>query len=516
MRLGKPNGYRWKDEEVAELQMLKIIIDKFRLNFRHWQNQDMSPDDIYNCLTNFENKMLLNDLIKNSSDVPIDIVYGNDFEVANSIWKSIHNPITEEMITTGNKIPKLDEIEEVYYNRDASIARDKSVSIQLQEFHNKFVKDIELYGKSVKMLKESRRSGAKEEIHLLDLACGKAGDLFKWNKNNIGRVVGIDINSNNIYDPKDGACIRYTEFKKKMTAFHIDTPLQHVDFLYGDISENIRSGDAMKSQPSVELHQELWSVYNERKFDLVSIQFALHYLFESKTKLDGFLTNVGENLRPGGLFIGTCFDGNSVYRFLKDKNIGESRTGEISGKIIYKIKKLYNNVGEELPPNIQGVGLPIEVYIPSINQSIKEYLVSYELLKEEMAKIHLVPVETELFSEIYDRYRDRVVLKEVEQELSFLNRRFIFRKLEPDEIMVEVAYNKIKNLRDSNNKVVTDALSSGLQQNNWESLRVLLPQLQIEVSDSEFPVLTHRLSEQLMSKSMGGTVIKRRKTSLKK
>jgi hypothetical protein len=232
--------------------------------------------------------------------------------------------------------------------------------------------------------------------------------------------------------------------------------------------------------------------------------------------LDGFLTNVGENLKPGGLFIGTCFDGNSVYRFLKDKNIGESRTGEMSGKIIYKIKKLYNNVGEELPSNIQGVGLPIEVYIPSINQSIKEYLVSYELLQEEMAKIHLVPVETDLFSEIYDRYRNKVVLTDVEQELSFLNRRFIFRKLKQDEIMVEVAYNKIKNLRDSNNKIVTGALSSGLQQNNWESLRTLLPQLQIEVSDSEFTVLTRQLSERLMPKSMGGTVIKRRKTSLKK
>jgi len=133
-----------------------------------------------------------------------------------------------------------------------------------------------------------------------------------------------------------------------------------------------------------------------------------------------------------------------------------------------------------------------------------------------MAKIHLVPVETELFSEIYDRYRDKVVLKDVEQELSFLNRRFIFRKLEQDEIMVEVAFNQIKNLRDSNNKVVTSALSTGLQQNSWESLRTLLPQLKIEVSDSEFPVLTRRLSEQLMSKPMGGTVIKKRKTSLKK
>ena len=518
MRFNKPNGYRWKQDEVDELQMLKVIIDKFRLNPSQWQKPDISPDEIYHSLTNFENKMILNNVIKDSSDIPINIVYGNDFEVANSIWNSIHNPITEEMITTGNKIPKLDEMEEIYYNRDASIARDKSVSIQLQEFHNKFVKDIELYGKASKMLKEKTRnaSGISADIHLLDLACGKGGDLFKWNKNNISRVVGIDINSNNIYDPKDGACIRYTEFKKKMTAFHIDTPLQHVDFLYGDISENIKSGDAMKAQPSVELQQELWSVYNERKFDMVSIQFALHYLFESKSKLDGFITNVSENLRPGGLFIGTCFDGNRVYQFLKDKNIGESKTGEIGGKTIYKIKKLYTNVGEELPSNIQGVGLPIEVYIPSINQSIKEYLVSFDLLKDEMAKIHLVPVETELFSDIYDRYNSSVNLKDVEQELSFLNRRFIFRKLEKDEITIEDAYRKIKNLIDSNNRAVSGALSVGLQQSNWESFRALLPQIQIEVSDSEFEVLTQRLlSKELHVQKQGGNVLLKKTTRRK-
>jgi mRNA (guanine-N7-)-methyltransferase len=43
-------------------------------------------------------------------------------------------------------------------------------------------------------------------------------------------------------------------------------------------------------------------------FDIVNIQFALHYFFESTSKLEGFLQNVSENLKNGGYFIGTCFD----------------------------------------------------------------------------------------------------------------------------------------------------------------------------------------------------------------
>ena len=31
--------------------------------------------------------------------------FGNPYHVANSNWHTIHNPITHEMITTGNNIP---------------------------------------------------------------------------------------------------------------------------------------------------------------------------------------------------------------------------------------------------------------------------------------------------------------------------------------------------------------------------------------------------------------------------
>ena len=48
--------------------------------------------------------------------IPVsEINYGNNFNTANSVWRSIHNPVTGQIITTGENIP--DETEEKYYRR---------------------------------------------------------------------------------------------------------------------------------------------------------------------------------------------------------------------------------------------------------------------------------------------------------------------------------------------------------------------------------------------------------------
>ena len=487
-------GYRWRPNEVFELQMLKVIVDKFRLHVIPIPRDDSDPTYLYSILTSFENKKILKNIIKNSLDIPVPISFGNDFEIANAIWNSIHNPITVSIITTGENIRPLHDTEEVYYNRDTNIARDKSITFELQEFHNKFVKNKELYAVATKMLKESGMS----DIYLLDLACGKGGDLHKWNNNNIKRVVGIDINSNNIYDPKDGACVRYNEFIKKMETFNITSNLEQVDFLYGDVSINIKTSECMKSEHSRELQQELWKVYDKRGFDLISIQFALHYLFETESKLDGFLKNVSENLRAGGLFIGTCFDGNSIYELLKSLNSGESISGESDGITIYKIKKLYENIGEIIPNDSRSIGLPIEVYIQSINQSIKEYLVSYDLLVKKMADIHLYPVKTALFDEIYHKYKTEfpklTSLKQQHKDLSFLNRCFIFKKGESKEIQIEDIYRNIMSMRA--NPDVNKALSHGLKQKNWDTLKVLLENLDMKINEANFKELTQKLTSE--------------------
>jgi len=413
------------------------------------------------------------------------LTFGNDFEVANSIWTSMHYPITEKMITTGQGIPKITESQ--YYNRDSTIGRDKSMTIQLQVFHNAHIKDLHQYKKAHDFLKDA---GQTKDFHLLEMACGKGGDMFKWNKYKLSNVVAIDLNYNNIFDPKDGACKRYSDFVMKNKDIFGKIHLDNVSFLYGDISENIRDGLAVKP-PTLELQQDLWNkLYNRRQFDIISIQFALHYLFETESKLDGFLRNVSENLRPGGIFMGTCFDGSIVYEKLLELKKGKSIEGEQDGKIIFKIKKRYDNIGPNLPADASSIGLPIEVYVASINQSITEYLVSYEYLVEKLGKLNIVPVETDLFQNVFSRINpDEQTLSEIEKTLSFFNRYFLFRKLDNDENKINSVIAFIEQ-----NKAV-DPLKNVLKTRNWTALRNVLRDMNQELTTDEFQIITAKLSE---------------------
>lgn len=67
--------------------------------------------------------------------------YGNAYHVANNNWHSIHNPITESMIMTGQGIPEFIEDEDVYYNRTEDSGSEYS-SRAMRDFHNLFVKNI--------------------------------------------------------------------------------------------------------------------------------------------------------------------------------------------------------------------------------------------------------------------------------------------------------------------------------------------------------------------------------------
>ena len=57
-------------------------------------------------------------------------------------------------------------------------------------------------------------------------------------------------------------------------------------------------------------------------FNICSIQFAIHYMFESQLSLHNFLRNVSETTKMGGYFIGTSYDGTAIFRMLAGKKQG--------------------------------------------------------------------------------------------------------------------------------------------------------------------------------------------------
>lgn len=120
---------------------------------------------------------------------------------------------------------------------------------------------------------------------VLDLCCGKGGDLQKWVAVGCTEYVACDVAEVSV----NNAAERYNSLK--------DSTFRPV-LLVGDCF-------------SVVLNRYLPP---DTMFDVVSCQFAIHYAFESEQRVRTLLQNVTDRLKPGGFFIGTTVDSNVLVR----------------------------------------------------------------------------------------------------------------------------------------------------------------------------------------------------------
>ena len=383
--------------------------------------------------------------------------YGNAYHVAQSVWRSIHNPITTSMITSGENIPTSSDNLDVYYNRKGA----KSQTRALRDFHNLYIKR--------KLIKSVSQSGNI----LMDTSVGKAGDLNKWIDANLSFVLGVDISIDNIENKLDGACARY--LKTKMKNRNIPRAL----FLQGNSGLNIKNGQGLYSEKGKRIINALFDkgpkdqkalgkgVYRnfgiaKNGFDVVSTQFALHYFFENKHTCNAFLRNVSECCKVGGYFIGTCYDGKKLFGLLQDVNEGESISKYNNKQKIWEVEKMYDK--NEFKDNATSFGYAINVYQESINKSFKEYLVNFNyltILLENYGFAKLTDSEAKelglkhsitSFSEYYTMMENEITANEDannaygrsskmssgEKFVSFLNNCFVFKKIRNvDEVNIE-------------------------------------------------------------------------------
>ena len=373
--------------------------------------------------------------------------FGNPYHVANDNWQSIHNPITNEIITTGLNIPKL-IMSDVYYNNDGNV----SSTIAMRNFHNRFVKN--------KLI----TAVAKPGNNLIDYAVGKAGDMPKWIQSKLDFVFGIDKSSNNIHNTVDGACARYLNERKTHRR------MSDAMFVVGNSGLNIRSGKAFTTDKDKQIGAAIFGsgpkdpnilgmgVYKkygagENGFNISSCQFALHYFFESPSILNAFMRNIAECTQLNGYFIGTCYDGKKIFDLLKSKNIGENYLLMNDNNIICEITKQYSETG--FPEDDLSIGYAIDVAQESINNRIREYLVNFTYLTRIMDDYGFVLITddesrhmgfnhaTGLFDELFtmleneikqnpskkSEYKNAPYMSNSEKKLSFLNRYFIFKKV---------------------------------------------------------------------------------------
>ena len=116
-----------------------------------------------------------------------------------------------------------------------------------------------------------------------------------------------------------------------------------------------------------------------KQFNLVSCMFAIHYMFENESTLDNFVNNLDLILKPGGFFFGTSLDGSKVNNKFKInennlKLLGNSKSnkikGEIDGRLLWSIEKLYDTYNDNEP--FKNIGKKIKVYMETINQELDD------------------------------------------------------------------------------------------------------------------------------------------------
>jgi len=134
------------------------------------------------------------------------------------------------------------------------------------------------------------------------------------------------------------------------------------------------------------------------KFDIISSQFTLHYYFKDQNSFKGYISNLLDNCKHGGYFIGTCYDGSRIFESLKDKDRIEYINND--GKLIYSIEKKYDTTNfEEVT-----FGERIDVYMDSIGDTYSEYLVNFDMFVSIMEDngFHLVKPNIKSNYDIFD------------------------------------------------------------------------------------------------------------------
>ena len=387
--------------------------------------------------------------------------YGNFKDVAIKTWKSIKEAVTFDEIknlsnpNTFNMQQKLlqqrlnatiitsERQQDIYYQKQTNLCK------KLREYHN-WIKSIIIYA-YCSPIKEFNSNQVKR-TSVLDIGCGRGGDILKWYHARVGEYVGIDVDYYGIYSSTNGAISRYNEFKKKFPDFG------KVQWIQADPSALLEPTYQENKLPNMtsENKQIIDKVFTKnKKFDCISSMFAIHYLFDSKESTNNLVENINKHLKTGGYLFFTLFDAKLIMDKFGDKDTFTTYYTDDDGtrKKLFEIIKKFDNKLEDKE------GLAIDVHLAWFMQENKyetEYLVTPNLLNKVMGKANCRLVETDLFANLYtinQQYFTQVIeheenpknykfykkvasffeeLKGIDKEskiFSFLNRYYVYQKI---------------------------------------------------------------------------------------
>lgn len=313
----------------------------------------------------------------------------SSFHSAYARWKTIKDPISLQMITTG-------------------IIPDRKRSFISTKMPNEYAtKPFKAFINYLKTKLMSVVNEDNKDLTLLCLSSQKLNDLKRWHFNHVTKVVIIEDNLNVIHDPNDGTASRLLEQGKDPALKKL---ARNSFIICADLSKNISNGEAgvdllnkyylnilYGNQELTGINvklEKMWGTGKE-KFNVITCHDGMAKYFKDLDMVESFVFNIAENLKSNGKFIGCCLDGETIFNELKTVEKIEGKEGD---KHIWSITKDYQT-SPNYPKNHLSTGYAISKTIQHMCYEEDEYLVHFDFLHDMMAKYGLKLLDSKMFHE---------------------------------------------------------------------------------------------------------------------
>lgn len=238
----------------------------------------------------------------------------------------------------------------------------------------------------------------RESKRVLDLGCGKGGDLQKYMRTNrIGFVAGVDIADVSIEQCKE----RFRDLNKHGKSNFKQPYGRRLDgkFFVADLTrEDIRG--------------KLREHNCDEKFDIAFSQFSIHYSFESFEQAVTYISNAANNLTKLGFFLGTYPDGPKLLKLArKSKTPGYYQVGDIMS-VEFSPEDLENPkpFGTKYHFRLKEVvDCPEFLVHPEVLRSLMKSLGFFEVFdrsfEEQVLEMQKNPRDREEFKDIFEKHK---------------------------------------------------------------------------------------------------------------
>lgn len=220
--------------------------------------------------------------------------------------------------------------------------------------------------------------------YILDIGSGRGGDLKKWKDLNLGKVIVVDTNEENLNILRERA--------ERMAITNV---------------EDILNIDA-EDEPAI---TKYITEKEYGKMDGITAFFSLTFFGVNEKKMRNLIDMIDSNLKYNGYFICILLDGDEVKN-----EMGFDQSIIKKGWTIRKDGEWSEEFGNKIVTTINDED--------SMVKNVEEYLFPFSIFKDIMS-------EKRIELEITYKLEDNKLLSEQQNEFMKMNRVAVFKKLEP-------------------------------------------------------------------------------------